>query len=408
MQLSRFIATRLSWSSKKSFSRFIVRIATVAVALSVAVMLIATAMVSGFQETISNKVFGFWGHIQISKYDRNYSYQNSPIDLDSTLERKISNIDGIRNIQPFITKPGILKENDQIEGLILKGVMPGFNWDFLKTQLVAGDTLTLPPDSMSFDIIVSQTTADRLQLSLNQSIQLNFLDPERMQLRSRRLTITGIYHTGVVEYDKLFALVDGRQLQRLNGWNANQIGGYEVFVNDINRLDPLAEQVYKKVPYELDAMTIRQIKPTIFDWLNLQTTNEVLLIILMILVAVVNMITALLILILERTNMIGILKAIGGNNGFIQRIFLWQAGYILLVGLFWGNLLGLGLAILQQQFGFITLQEDVYYVHVAPVHLEPLWIIGINVGTLLVTLLILWLPSLLVGRIQPIRAIRFA
>lgn len=407
MNTSFFIARRLAFSRQKSFSRLIIRIAVGAVALSVAVMLISTAMVNGFQEEISRKMFGFWGHVQVTKYDRNYSFESSPVSKDQPFYPSIDTSRGIRHIQQFATKPGMIKTEEQIDGIVLKGIAGDYDWGFLRHYLVAGDTLRLPADSMSFDITISRTTAQRLNVALGDDVLVNFIDSETMRVRARKFTITGIYNTGLAESDKLFALVDLRQLQRLNGWNADQVGGFEIFLTDVGRLEEYAEQIYMAMPPELNAITIRQIKPNIFDWLNLQTTNERVILTLMLIVALINMITALLILILERTNMIGILKALGSGNWMIRRVFLYQAGYIITAGLLLGNFLGLGIAIAQDAFGIITLPEETYYVSVAPVAFDLFYIVGINVVTLLVCLLFLTIPSYLVSRIKPIKAIRF-
>lgn len=402
-----FIAQRMAFSHQQSFSRLIIRIAVVAIMLSVTVMHLSTALVQGFQQEISTKLFGFWGHIQVTKFDRNSSFENTPILSDQLFIPILDTMAGIRNVQAYATKPGILKEGDNIDGIILKGVGFDYHWAFLERQLVAGRLLELPADTMAFEILISQITANRLRLSVADRLTVNFIDPETLRIRSRRFTIVGIYNTGIAESDKLFALVDIRQIQRLNNWGPNQVGGYEVFIDDLDQLQAMERRVYYELPASLNSRTIEQLQPTIFDWLELQSTNEVVILVLMIIVAIINMITALLILILERTNMIGILKALGGGNGLIQRVFLINAAYIILAGLVLGNVVGLGLAGLQHQFGFIQLPEETYYVSTAPVAFNWLSIGLINIGTLLVCLAVLILPSFLISRIQPIKAIRF-
>jgi len=407
VNIARFIANRIAFNQSRSFSRLIIRIAIAAMALSVAVMIISTSLVKGFQKEISRKMFGFWGHIQITKYDRNYSFENSPVSLNQPFYPGLDTMDGVRHIQPYATKPGIIKTGKQIEGIILKGVNRDYDWDFLENYLVKGKPLRLPRDNMSFDILVSATTARRLGLKLGQALFIHFVDTETYRTRSRKFRVRGIYNTGLEEYDKLFALVDLRQIQRLNRWDSTQVGGFEVFLDDVNRMDEINDKIYYMIGQDLNSMTIRQLQPNIFDWLDLQSTNERVILALMVIVAVFNMITALLILILERTKMIGLFKALGGSNGFIQRIFLHNATYIILAGLGIGNLLGLGLAWLQDHFGIVTLPEETYYVSVAPVYFDWVSILAINAGTFLVALLALRLPVMLANRISPVRALRF-
>ena len=370
-------------------------------------MILATALVKGFQNEISEKVYGFWGHIQVSNFDRNFSYENTPISKNQDFYPFIDTLEGITHIHQFATKPGIIEVQDQIEGIILKGVADDFNWEFLQNHMESGSKLILPADTPSFDIVISQTTADRLKLELNDPIIVNFINPENFRIRARRFNISGIYNTGLEEYDKLIALVDLRQIQKLNNWDSTQIGGFEIFVDDLDNLEEIEAEVYQMIPQNLNSMTIKQMKPNIFDWLELQTINERVILILMVIVAVINMITALLILILERTNMIGILKSIGANNWLIRKVFLHNAAYILIIGLIWGNFIGLGLGVIQDRFGVITLPEKTYYVSVAPIDIEISMIILLNVGTLVVTLLAMLLPSYLITKISPIKAIRF-
>jgi len=407
LKISYFIAKRLAFSKQKSFSRLIVRIATAAVALSVAVMIISTALVNGFQKEISSKMFGFWGHIQIKRYDRNFSFESSPIPVQQPFYPTIDTMPGVRHIQQFATKPGIIKTGGQFEGVVLKGIAADFDWSFIRRYLVAGDTLALLPDTMSYGIIISKTSARRLGLSPGDRLTVDFIDPNTLRVRARRFTVTGIYHTGLAESDKFFALVDIRQIQRLNGWKNGEVGGFEIFLDDVHDLDEMGLKIYRMMPPELNAITVKQIKPNLFDWLELQGTNEQIILVLMLLVATINMITALLILILERTNMVGILKALGASNWSIRKIFLYQAAYIILAGILIGNAIGLGLLWLQWRFSLITLPEETYYVSVAPVSLEPLHLLLINLITLAVCLFFLILPSYLVSRIRPIQAIRF-
>jgi lipoprotein-releasing system permease protein len=370
-------------------------------------MILATSLINGFQREISEKVYGFWGHIQITQLDLNQSFENSPISIHQPFYPGIQEQEGIRHIQAFITKPAIIKTEEFFEGVILKGIGNDFDWSFIEQHLEEGRKLVLPEDSMSFDIVISRTTAERLRLKIDQRAAIHFIDPETRTTRLRVLSVVGIYNTGLGEYDKLFALVDIRQIQRLNNWDSSQVGGFEVFVDDPDELEEAGQRVYDLIGPDLNSKTIREMQPSIFDWLDLQTTNEYLVLIIMAIVAAINMITALLILILERTPMIGTLKALGAANWSIRKVFLLKALYIIGFGLLLGNLVGLGLGLVQDQLGLITLPEETYYVSVAPVSFNWLLIALLNLGATAVCLLSLIGPSYLVSRISPVKALRF-
>lgn len=404
--IERFIAARMTMRAR-TFSRLIIRIATVAVALSVTVMILTTSLISGFQREISEKVYGFWGHIQISKYSWTQSFENAPLSIDQPFYPALAGEEGIRHMQAFATKPAIIKTDEYFEGVILKGVSHDFDWRFIEQHLVAGGTFRLPADSMSFEIVLSQTTADRLRLKVGDKAVTHFIDPQTRSTRVRIMNVIGIYNTGLAEYDRLFALVDLRQIRRLNGWDSTQVGGFEVFIDDPQRLDELTSMVYSRVGSDLNAQSIRELQPSIFDWLDLQTTNEYLVLVIMAIVAAINMITALLILILERTPMIGTLKALGARNWSIRKIFLLKAAFIIGFGLLLGNVFGLGLGFIQDRFSIITLPEETYYVSVAPVSFNWLAIILLNAGAIIVCLASLIGPSYLVSRISPVKALRF-
>jgi len=405
MNLPYFIARRLAFNSKHTFSRLIIRVATTAVALSVAVMIIAGAIVNGFQKEISEKVFGFWGHITIRSLEQGRSYGEVPVSMGQSFYPGLEKVPGVRHIQVFATKAGILKTDKEIEGIVLRGIGKDFDWSFLKNYIVDGNIFVAGDSSGKNKIIISKTTADRLNLKTGDQILVYFV---QQPMRYRKLTISGIYKTGLDEYDRLYALVDIGLIQKINNWSGDDIGGFEVFINDVRNLDDMGSLINDEyVGQYLEAKTMREINPNLFDWLDLQTMNERVIIILMILVAIINMTTVLLILILERTNMVGVLKALGGSNWMIRRIFLYHATYITGVGLLLGNIIGIGLCMVQRYFHVIKLPEESYYVSVAPVLLDPGYIIAVNLGTLLVCLLTLIIPSYLVSRIAPVKAIRF-
>jgi lipoprotein-releasing system permease protein len=430
LNLEYFIARKVAASGQKSFSRLIIRIAITAVALSVAVMIVATALIAGFKYEISNKIFGFWGHIHITDTDINRSLLDAyPIkknqkfypSLDTV--RKITYLDqtevggvpyeqmrttngGVDHIQVFAMIPVIVKGKKDIEGIVLKGISDDFEWKHMDQFMIEGERIELPDSSASKDIIISQQTARRLDVKIGDNFDVVFVRKNE-QLR-RRFVISGIYKTGLEEYDKRFALVDIRQLQRLLGWTENEVGGFEVFIDDIDDLSTIVDYIYyDQLPNDLYAEGIKKKLPEIFDWLELQDINEIVILSLMVIVAIINMVTALMILILERTNMIGTLKAMGSSNWSIRKVFLYYAAYIVIIGLFWGNLFGIGICVLQDQLEIIRLSEENYYLSVAPIKMKFWTILGINAGTLVTTVLFLVIPSYLVTSISPVKAIRF-
>jgi lipoprotein-releasing system permease protein len=433
MNLPYFIARRVALSGSRSLSRLIIRIAVVAVALSLTVMIIASAVITGFKHQIGEKIFGFWGHIHITSAQVNRTTgEASPIELNQPFypglealepiayletnelagfelpfERKVETHGAIRHIQAFALKPGIIKTKSEIEGIILKGVGEDFDWSFFNQYLEEGAQLDLSGDSLATDgVIISRQTANRLQLGIGDRLIFSFVQDG--DLYPRRFTVRGIYKTGLEEYDRKFALVDIRKARELLGWEDWQIGGFEVFIDDLRDLDILTEYIYQEeLPASLYCESIREKFPAIFEWLALQDVNEIVILVLMVVVALINMVTALMILILERTNMIGTLKALGMTNWGIRSIFLYHAAYITLTGLFWGNLIGISFCLLQQHFGLIRLSEENYYLSVAPVELSAWTLMLLNLGALLVIMLFLTIPSWLVSRISPVKAIRF-
>ena len=425
MNLPFFIARRIAFSSTQNFSRLIIRIAVVAVALSVAVMIVATSLIAGFKSEISRKIFEFWGHIHISDTAYSLSFEPQPVDknqafypsLDTVTgipeaERVLMNYGegptrgGIRHIQAFAHDPGIIRTKTAMEGILLKGIGTDFDWGNLRPYLLEGQPIAMSDTAISRDIIISRQTADRLQVGVGEKLVVYFVK-EGQQL-ARRFQICGIYKTGLEEYDRKFALCDIRMVQELLGWDTNQVAGFEVWLDDIRDMDAYNDFIYNELTgSDLLVVSIRDKFPAIFEWLQLQDYNEIVILGLMLIVAIVNMVTALMVLVLERTTMIGVLKALGENNGRIREIFLYHAAVITLTGMFWGNLIGLGFCWLQDKYHLIQLNEADYYLSYAPVHLNWAAILGINLGTLLITLVFLLIPSLVVSNIAPVRAIRF-
>ena len=408
MNLELFIAKRLALGDKKSFSRFIIRIAIVAIALSVTVMIVSTCMVSGFSKEIKERIFGFWGEIHITNFDNNESFETTPIKKEQVFLDKIRKADDVRNVAPFIIKAGILKTKTEIEGIALKGVDKDYDWETIKTYLKDGNILAFKDTTASKDILISKSTSKRLNLKAGDNVIAYFIRRELEAPIGRKLKVCGIFHTGLEEYDKQYALVDIQLLRELNQWKENEVAGYEVRLKNMDRMDAFKDSIYYKyVDQSVNAQTMKDINRNIFEWLDLQKINEYLILGFMVLVAILNMITALIILILDRTNMIGILKSIGANNKSITKIFIYNSAYIILNGLFWGNILGLGICLLQHFTGFIKLNEENYYLSVAPVYFNLWAIFLINIGTLFVCTVILLLPTRLISRISPMKAIRF-
>ncbi len=427
MNFPFFIARRVAASGQKSFARLIIRIATTAVALSIAVMIIANALIKGFKTEISDKMFSFWGHIHITSAQQTTTYEPIPIlddqeflprlktlksVPDSFLRQQITegglkkSFGGIKHIQAYATKAGIIKTKDNFEGVILKGVGADFNWSFIEQYIIEGRKLNPCTDSVCSEILISKSTADRMNLKLNGKFIVHFVQNNAQE--QRLFQIVGIYKTGLEEYDKKFALVDLSQVQTLLGWSPHQIAGFEVFVDDIRDLKLMNDFIYNDlISNQLSSQTIREEQPSIFEWLDLQDVNEKVILGLMLLVGIINMVTALLILILERTNMIGTLKSLGSSNWSIQRIFMYYGAIIICVGLLIGNVVGLGLAYLEQKFKFIKLSEADYYLSYAPIKFDFMTIVSLNVGTLVITTLFLLLPTLLVLSISPVKAIQF-
>ncbi len=408
MRISSFIARRLAFNSQQSFSRFIIRISVTATAISVAVMIVAVAFGTGFSNAISQKVFSFWGHLRIQHYE-SYSgalAEERPIKANDSVVNAIRQNKEVRSVQQFATKWTALKTAGNMEGVLIKGVGKDFDINFFKPFIIEGNFLHFTDSGFSDEIIVSKYTAQLLQLKVNDKVVAWFVQ-EGSSPRARPLRVAGIYKTGIEFYDNYFAVADINLIRKYNNWQADEIGGYEVFLHDHTTMDAINEQLTNSLPIEWYSRTAKEINPTIFDWLALQAKNNLILVIIMGVVAVINMITCLIILVLERTRMIGTLKAMGAANWKIQQVFLYHAGYIALTGITIGSVIGLGLAWLQQKTGLIRLNEEAYYVNVAPIKLVWWHISLIDLATLLVCFLILIIPTFIIRKVQPVKAIRF-
>lgn len=409
MNVASFIARRIAFNQEKSFSRFVIRLSVVATVISVSVMIVTIAFASGFQETISQKVFSFWGHIRVQNYEaaRVAIAEETPILKNDSVTNLAKLYPSIKNIQAFATKNAILKTSETIEGVLFKGVDSNYNFDNLNKFLVKGKWINFIDSGYSNEINLSASTANQLKVNVNESVLIYFIQPDGAAPRPRKLLVAGIYKTGIEEYDKLIAIGDLKLIQRLNNWNANQIGGYEIFLKDFREMDKVNADILYQIPIGLNSNTIRQIHPNIFDWLALQDKTIIIVLVIMVGIALLNLITCLLILVLERTRMVGLLKAIGAKDFLVQKIFLYHGSIITIIGLFFGNILGLLICWLQQKYGFIKLPEDAYYISQAAVNLNWWHVALVNAGTLLICFVVLLIPTIIVKKIHPVKAIQF-
>lgn len=411
MNFEYFIARRIARTKeyKSSVSGPIIKIAIAAIAIGTIVMLIAIATGIGLQRKIKEKVSAFHGDIIISNYDTNFSFDSQiPISKNQEFYPDFKLVPGIKDIQVTALKGGIIRTEETFEGVVVKGVDADYNWSHFKEYLKEG---RLPDYSANLngEILISEYLAKRLELKIGDKVPTYFVnDDSERPTRTLGFDLVGIYNSGFQEFDEQFLVADIRHIQRLNRWEPDQIGSFELFVDDFDALDETSAAVYEAIPSDLDSISIRQKYLSIFEWLDLFDFNIYLIIGIMILVAGINMITALWVLILERTQMIGILKALGSTDWSVQKVFLYNAGYIIARGLFWGNLIGLGLIGLQAQFGLFEYPDpEVYYMTEAPVYVDAFYVIALNLGTFALCLLMLWGASFTVARITPIKAIRF-
>ena len=410
MNFEFFIARRIIASKdyKSSISAPIIKIAITAIAIGVIMMLISIATGIGLQKKIREKVSAFNGDIIITNFDTNFSNDSqNPISKDQAFYPKFKNVDGIKHMQVSASKGGVIRTETDFEGVVVKGVGDDYNWQYFQDYLIEGELPDFKGD-LNEDILISEYLANRLHLKLGDKVVTFFLNDEVSKTpRSRGFDIVGIYNSGFQQFDEQFIIADIRHVQRLNKWDENQIGAFEVFVNDFDEIIPIGNEVYQETGSTLDTQTIRDKYYSIFEWLDLFDFNILAIIGIMILVAGINMITALLVLIMERTQMIGILKAMGSSDRSVRKIFLYNAMYLIGVGLFWGNLIGIGLLLLQKYGKVFPLDPNTYYVSEAPVYLSWDYILILNAGTFVLCLLMLLVAAILITKISPVKAIRF-
>lgn len=396
---------------RRNFSRSIVAIATFGIALGLTVMIVAVAIVTGFKQEISNKVTGFGAHIQILNLDSNLSYETMPVPAALDALEQVRMMKEVKNVQSFAIKAGIIKTGEEIHGAVLKGVDTQYDWEFISSHMTEGEVFTLSDSLRSKQVVISLSAANLLNLDVGDKFTMYFIQEPP---RARTFEIAGIYSTSLEEFDRLYIYADIKQVQRLNDWHEGEVSGHEVLLYEMAELDQVSEAIRDMVAIDfledgsrLKVETIRQKYTQIFDWLKLQDMNVLVLILLMLIVAGFNMISGLLILILERTNMIGILKGLGTTNASVRKIFLYQSAYLTVVGLFWGNLIGVSICLAQKYLGIISLDPSSYYLDTVPINLNLVHILLLNLGTMAITFLFLLLPSMIISRISPDKSIRF-
>lgn len=410
MNLEYFIAKRLITTKdyKSSISAPIIKIAISAIAIGMIMMIVSVATGIGLQQKIREKIAAFNGHIIISNYDNNQSEATlTPISINQEFYPKFNSVQGISHVQAIASKAGIIRTENAFEGIIFKGVGKDYQWNNIKEYLISGRLPNVVKEVNS-EVLISQFLANRLNLKIGDTFNTFFIKENQNQLPNiRRFKITGIFNSGFQEFDATYIIGDIRHVQKINKWNPNEVGAFEIFISDFNTIQTKGEEVYQQTPSTLDTKTIIEKYSYIFEWLQLFDFNIVVILVIMIVVATINMVVALLVLILERTQMIGILKALGANNWTVRKIFLYNAFYLILKGLFWGNLIGISLLLIQQYFGVIKLNPENYYVNQAPVYFNIGYILLLNLLTILICALVLLIPSYIITKITPIKAIRY-
>ncbi len=409
MNLSRFIARRIAFNSQHSFSRFIIRLAIAATAIGITAMILTISFAKGFQHAIADKMYGFSGHIRIQHLEGEKTENDTvlPATMNDTVFSVIKNDPDVIHVFAFATKDAILKGPESFEGLKLKGIEPQFSFQHLQEFLKSGRWIHFPDSVYSNEIVISTYTANQLKLKPGDRVYAYFIQADGTK-RVRPLVVAGTFKTGIEYYDKVSALVDIRLIQRLNGWSAGQINGYEVFIRNYTMADSVSNRIFEKLPPKWNSQSINEIYGNIFDWLNLQDTTILIVIIIMILVAILNLVTCLIILLLERTHMIGLLKSMGSGDRSIQMIFFYHGILITLSGIIIGNITGLLLYWLQNRFGIITLPEDSYYISTAVAYITWQQVVFVNLGTFVICLAVLLLPSFfIIRRLSPVKAIAF-
>lgn len=406
MSGAKFIADRIFSLSKANLSSTVMRLAVTSVALAITVMLIAWAVVVGFKNQIRDKVIGFVAPIQVESLDRNESVEETAIVLDSLILGRIESVPGIEHYQLTADKAGMIKTDDEIQGIILKGVDHQYDWSYFANYLIDGEVPAYTEDERSNDVLLSKVVADKMLLGVGDEVRVWFIDQD-MQAKGRKFTVKGIFETGLYEFDERYVFADLNQVRKLNGWKDGECGRIEISVAEGADVDKVNELLYYSLPHNLMSTTARQGNPQIFDWLDLLDTNVWLIMALMLLVAGITVISMLLIIIIERTSTIGLMKAMGASNKFVREVFLLRSLRLLLFGMLIGNVVGLGFCFVQQYTGLVKLDAATYYLSAVPIEMHLSTVLAINIGTLALWLLMLLIPTSVINRISPTKSIRF-
>lgn len=406
MNFERFIAQHISSGKSDNYAKPVVRISYISIALGLALMIISVAVVIGFKHSISNKIIGFTSDLKIVPFDNNESLEENPVDVNDDLIRALKSDPNVSHIQLCARKAGVIKTEDQIQGVVFKGVGVEYDKTFLESCLVEGKFPDLVND-VSNDVLISKSLADKLKLKTGDDLRTWFIGENNSNARGRKFRISGLYNTSMQEFDNVFVIGDIRHVQKLNGWDSTQVGSIELSINERKNLKEIAFGLNELIPFNLTVVTVEDEYPQIFNWLDLLDTNVIVILILLIIVASITMISTLLVLIIERTNMVGILKAMGANNGSIRKIFLYKAGSIILKGILWGDVMGLAFMVIQFYFRVIKLSPENYYVSYVPVEMNWIYFILLNIGAFLICSLMLIAPSYYITRIIPARALRY-
>ncbi len=416
MNINLYIAKRIfsDKENRNNLSHSIVKIALFGIVLGLIVLILAVAIVTGYKQEVGRKVIGFGSHLQVVNLDSNQSFETAPISSNQPFVPEISQVDGIRHIQIFATKQGIIRTDDEIQGVVLKGVGPDFDWSFFLENRVSGEPFQVQDTVRNNKVWLSKQLADQLHLKLGDDLFMFFISESEVVARQRKFELAGIYKTSLEEFDRMFVLVDINHIRRLNNWKDDEISGFEILVDNFKELqekERAVSQVLLRHTSEdapvLQVVSIRDKYRHIFDWLSLLDMNVWVILVLMILVAGFNMVSSLLVIILERTQMIGILKAMGARNWSIRKVFLYFSVMLILKALVWGNLVGVGICVLQEYTHLIKLDPTSYYLDYVPINLTILHLVLLNVGTILVTILMLVVPTWLITKISPEKTVRF-
>ena len=405
MKATRFISSRIFSFSKENLSSVVMKIAVISIALGISIMLISIAVVVGFKNQIKDKVIGFVSPIQIQVLNQNESMEETPFLYDSTLKSRLD-LPFIKSIHPTANKAGLIKTDEEIQGVILKGVDQNYDWTYINSNIIEGEIPQYVDNERSNDVVISKIISDKMMLGVGDEVRIWFVG-EDMKTRGRKFFIKGVYETGLTECDERFIYSDLNQIRRLNGWDANMVGHLEINLEENIDAGDANNTTYYKIPTELDSYDAADLYPQIFDWLDLQDMNVFIIIVLMLLVSGITIISMLLIIVLERTSTIGILKSMGANNAFVRKVFLQRSRRILLMGMLFGNIFGLGVCFIQKYTEIIKLSPESYYLSSVPIEIDPLYVLLLNLGTFILWVLMMLIPTMIINNIKPSKSIRF-